>query len=429
MLANWPLYVFVATLAAAQPAAVIPAGRGSIAGQVLDFDTRQPVATVMLTLHSVKSRATLQTTSDADGRYIFEGVGPGDYRVSAAHDGYASEDWGVPDGVTLPSELLAQGWASFRLSDGQARTGLDFALQRAGSLAGRILKSDGEPAANALVRAARILDDHSVSPSLSTAVQSNPRGEYLLKDIRPGRYQVSAIWLDPDRARARAGAVTPSTYYPGTTLPDEAASVRVEAGRAASDINIRLAGYDLFRIAGHILRGHSEGGMEANLLSGAHTIRTVTVAADGSFELPHVKLGRHWLWARAATPDGYEAVITTIELATDLTGLVLPMLPTAAVSGRVVTGDGAVFTHAGFQVIAHLVDADGTKVDVLPRDRIDIDSDGRFTLTGLFGHRAFGLSGNEWDVERVFIGRTAVETLALESGERLDDVIVVVKKR
>jgi hypothetical protein len=196
-----------------------------------------------------------------------------------------------------------------------------------------------------------------------------------------------------------------------------------------TNVDISLVSHNLFRIAGHVLRGSSEKRIEAHLLSGASTIRTVTVRADGAFELTHVPPGRHWLWARALTDHGAEAAWMTLELASDTTGLVIAMLPTAEVRGRVVTSDGTQFPGGGYQVIAHLVDTDGTKIDALPRDRADIGGDGSFRLGGLFGNRSIALSGNEWDVARVLTGRTVAGTLTFNGGERLDDVLVVVKKR
>jgi hypothetical protein len=410
-----------------QQASSIPTGRGSIAGRVVESGSDRPLPSVMMTLESVADRGVLNTMTDEGGRYRFEGVGAGGYRVRAALQGYATETWGERDARMTPGGgRIPLGLLTFVMTDGQVRSGVDFVLERGGTVAGRVTGANGQPVKGAMVMSLR-LDGDDVPFNGSAQGRTNDGGEYRIDDLRPGLYHVSAIWLDPDRMAARTAETRP-TFFPGTQKLEEAISLRVTAGAEMDNVDIRLPPSDRFRIGGHILRTMTEGTIEANLLSGAHSIRTVTIAADGAFDIQHVAAGRHWLWARATTHDGTEAAWMAIDLASDMTGLVLPMMPTAEIRGRVVTADGTVFADAGYQVIAHLVDNDGTKIDVLPRDRVDL-LDGRFELRSLFGHRVLGLSGNEWDVERVLIGKTAVETLALHGSERLDDITVVVTRR
>ena len=415
---------------ATQPKApAVPAGRGTITGKVVESGSNRPLADVMMTLHAVSNRAELRTLTDADGRFVFEGVGTGSYRVMATLEGYGTETWSALE--TFPPAngvRLTTGQLTVNVTDGQVRSDVNFALERAGLLAGRVTSSDGQPARGVLVVALSVNEDLRIMPSTGQA-HTNERGEYVIGNLRPAIYRVSATFIDPDRPRALSGTGPRPTYFPGTHSLEEATALRVTGSAETRNVDIRLLSSDAFRIAGHVLRASGDGRIEANLLSGEHSIRTVQIAEDGAFDIPLVGSGRHVFWARARTPDGAEAAFTTIELASDATGLVMPMIPTAEIRGRVVTTDGRAFGDLGYQVIAHLSDSDGRKVDVLPRDRTDIRSDGSFELRDLFGHRVFGLSGNEWDVDRVVIGKTVVETFTLNGGERLDGILVVVKPR
>jgi hypothetical protein len=208
-------------------------------------------------------------------------------------------------------------------------------------------------------------------------------------------------------------------------------SLTLPAGGSLRGINIRLLPSDLVRFSGHILRAASEGRIEANVMLPGLWIQTVAIGADdGAFEVTHLKPGPLTFWARAATADGFEAAWTEVDLSTDMTGLVLPMAPTAEIRGRVVMNDGAPLPE-GLQVAANLVDRDGAQIDTLPRDRADVQGDGTFHLRGVFGQRTLTVVGltHEHLLDRVLHGSSVVKMLSLSSGQSANDVTLVVRKR
>ncbi|MBM3985269.1 MAG: carboxypeptidase regulatory-like domain-containing protein, partial [Planctomycetes bacterium] len=71
----------------------------------------------------------LTTRTHVDGSFELRGAAPGDWKLSATHPECV-------DGATVPLTLAA----------GEQRTGLDLALQPAGSLAGLVTEHDGTPA-------------------------------------------------------------------------------------------------------------------------------------------------------------------------------------------------------------------------------------------------------------------------------------------
>lgn len=94
-------------------------------------------------------------------------------------------------------------------------------------------------------------------------------------------------------------------------------------------------------------------------------LRTVNIAEDdGRVRGDHLKPGPLTFWARASTTDGFEAVSIETDLTVNMTGLILPMEPTAQVRGRVVMNDGTPLP-VGLQVAAHLVDRNATQIDPL----------------------------------------------------------------
>ena len=69
-------------------------GTGRLVGFVMDTD-KNPVEGVKLTLEYLKYSNRLTTTSDEKGKWIFQGIGPGDVRVTAEKDGFAKGGIGL----------------------------------------------------------------------------------------------------------------------------------------------------------------------------------------------------------------------------------------------------------------------------------------------------------------------------------------------
>ena len=94
MLALGSLFLAL-TLAQAPPAAD---QNGRIAGRVTSEGANTPLAGVRLTLipmsrPTAPMRMPPQVLTDADGRYAFDRVAPGPYRVSTEKSGYARCRW------------------------------------------------------------------------------------------------------------------------------------------------------------------------------------------------------------------------------------------------------------------------------------------------------------------------------------------------
>jgi hypothetical protein len=411
--------------AAEQPRPVVPPGTASVSGRVVEASTRRPLANAIITLADLSGAGELTTITNAEGQYVIEGVAAGFYRVSASLDGYARFEAPRKSFIPLPGSVMVG------VAGGDVRRGVDLALAPGGTITGRVTDAEQKPVKEGIMLAMLIDDSGGISFNGSSNVRTNERGEYTIRNLPAGRYRLSVRWIDPEMVRAKAGFDVEPTYFPGTRQAHEAMSLTLAPGGALRGIDIRLAPSELVRFSGYVLRGASEGPIEAHVALPSFTIRTATIAADdGAFEVTHLKPGPLTFWARAATADGFEAAWTELDLGADMTGLILPMMPTAEIRGRVVMNDGAPLPE-GLQVAAHLVDPDGARLDILSRDKADIAGDGTFHLHGVFGHRTLTVIGltHEHMLDRVEHGKSVIKMLSLSSGQSVDDVTLVVRKR
>ena len=108
-------------------------------GEIESNRQRAPVRRAKVTLKNEATGQTWTTASDADGRYQFEGVTAGAYRVAAAKPGF------VAAATSRPVEVPPAGSITVTID-----------LQRAGALEGRFNDNRGDPIARLTVTADRM---------------------------------------------------------------------------------------------------------------------------------------------------------------------------------------------------------------------------------------------------------------------------------
>jgi hypothetical protein len=141
-----PLTFVVLAFTLAQQAAVPQ--QAAVSGTVLEAGSNTPVAGAQVTLMSFalgpqlgRPRETLVATTDQNGRYRFDALEPGRYRVSVQKAGFAT--------------MLGLGLPEATLKAGERKTDLNVTIQRGAAIVGRVLDENGEPIANANVMAWR----------------------------------------------------------------------------------------------------------------------------------------------------------------------------------------------------------------------------------------------------------------------------------
>ncbi len=170
---------------------------------------------IELQLQSVMGAVNTQAVTDDSGRFTFNGVDPGQYRVSADRDGYIRQEFGQRS-FSGPGTIIT-------LNPGQRLTNIDFQMVSAGSISGRVFNEDGEPLAGVQVQAQTYTYQQG-RRVLSPTGQSSPTndlGEYRIYWLSPGEYYISAT-----ARRGIIAAVNP-------VVTQQAAGQRAGGGRGA----------------------------------------------------------------------------------------------------------------------------------------------------------------------------------------------------
>ena len=161
---------------------------GRIAGRVMVEGTNTAVAGARIILLPTARRMgpigpPLQAVTDQNGRFVFERVAPGAYRIDAQKTGL------------VPLNLLGQNRTTDVVAGRSVE--LDLQLQKGGVIAGRLLDPSGEPLPDARIMALRRVTLPGALPRLIGAAgpgtQTNDLGEFRVSGLAPGEYYVAAM--------------------------------------------------------------------------------------------------------------------------------------------------------------------------------------------------------------------------------------------
>lgn len=289
---------------------VMPAGGDArIAGQVVDAESHAPIAgaRVMLMLLMEASRGTFgteprQAVSDASGQFAFDGVAAGKYRVDVQKPGFApSPDWFDPLFDPRPFDVAA----------GQTVAGLQFALKKAGVVAGRILDAGGDPLVQIRVQA---LKRAAPSGPMGFGItmgqaETNDLGEFRIAGLAEGEYVLIAMPGPPPPFGhgAAAATVLAPTYYPGTTDRQAAQPVTLAPGQTVSGLQFPMVSTPAFQVSGTVVDevGSPIGNVMVLLLSDLQ--RDVSFAPimgqagpDGTFTIAGIAPGSYRIMSMPA---------------------------------------------------------------------------------------------------------------------------------
>ncbi len=282
-----------------------------ISGVVTNAITGEPVRKVQVRLSKESARGgpgqSAAATTDAAGRFVFDGIESATYRLSAQKPGFLTMQYGARRGSSRGTPI--------KLDAAQELT-LDFKLPPQGVIAGRLVDEDGDPVMGASVTATRITASaRTQDDGRSTA--TNDLGEFRLANLPAGRYLVLAhaqgrrfgerLALarrneEPEREYA-------PTYYPGSLEAAGAAPVEVAPGKESGGIQFALVKTAVYRVRGKVT---SASPLPQNLSIFLAPRKAVAgrrggpgsggrVGADGSFEILSVRPGSYYL---VATPMG-----------------------------------------------------------------------------------------------------------------------------
>jgi hypothetical protein len=290
-----------------------------ISGRVVEDGTNVPVSGARVTVYAVDQRSVAsfspgpppQAITDQDGRFIFDGLPPGRYRINVQKGGFASP---------LPPDPSAFG--TFDVAAGQILDGVDVSLLKGAVITGQILDpSSGEPVVGTMVMAMRRLGAvggpagfvPSGTPRLIPAgqsVQTNDLGEFRIFGLPPGEYFVAASRPPNSGFVPIGGIAAVFSFYPGTPDASAAQPVTVASGQVATGFVMRLVTPQTYQVSGTVVdeNGTPVAGAMVMLrndprTSGFMAMPVVTGRSDanGSFVISGVAPGSYQTMANVPT--------------------------------------------------------------------------------------------------------------------------------
>jgi hypothetical protein len=154
-----------------------PAATGRLAGHVTAEGTNAPIAAARVMVLPMMRLATPptgpfavppQAMTDQDGRFAFNSLAPGEYRIEVQKTGFASS----ADSTTRPR--------TYTVAAGQALDDISIVLQKGAVITGKVLDQKGEPVTDAHVMALRRITPpgrNDRSPSTDPCTNAGPAAD------------------------------------------------------------------------------------------------------------------------------------------------------------------------------------------------------------------------------------------------------------
>ena len=311
--------------------------RPAIEGVVVRAGTNEPLPNAQVTLIKAVSSATAaqtasaapasntaQTVSDRNGRFAFSNVEPGSYRIAAARNGYARQEYG--------QRVFGGQGRVLTVAAGQGVEAITIGLTAAGTVTGVVRDPSGDAITGLQVQLVRHVYGASGQRTFVTAGtdRTDDRGEYRVFWVTPGRYYLVVHPSASARAVATLGtpgtsneiAETrfPPTYFPGTIDLSQASLIDVGPGTELTGIDVTVSRQDLFRIKGRVVdpaTGQPPRTASVTIVPRGSAATPVALfgsaspynPADGTFELRDVAPGAYWVRA-TVTAASADSVLT-----------------------------------------------------------------------------------------------------------------------
>jgi protocatechuate 3,4-dioxygenase beta subunit len=290
-------------------------------------------------------------TTDSEGRYVFTDLPAGRFTLTAAKGGYLTLQYGQarPFEPGRPVTLNAA----------QALSQIDLTLPPASAISGRVTDRYGDPAVGARV----LVERYQYTPegqrrltraSGTAATATDDRGAFRVFGLMPGEYVVSATLRQLPSLAAATGGPAPvdtasyvQTYHPGTPNLANAQPVILRLGEEAT-VHFGLASGRMSVISGTVTdsTGLPAAGAEMMLVTmadnGTGSGRgSGSVAANGSFRIPSVAPGQHYLQVRLPPRPGGPATVETANApiavaGSHVEGIQISTAPATTIAGTVV---------------------------------------------------------------------------------------------
>ncbi|MEZ4702247.1 MAG: carboxypeptidase regulatory-like domain-containing protein [Rhodothermales bacterium] len=202
-------------------------GSGAIEGTVFAADGATPLARAEVVVYPRDQpyRGTTVTT-DADGTYRIDNLYAGNYIVEAWAAGYFHQFYDGVERMDLATAVPVGSDATV--------SGIDFRLERSGSISGTVSSPDGSPIPNASIY---VQTDFTMPPDSMYIdpiywAGTDEEGRFTVTGLSAGQYLV--------QAQAYGQWFTVYAWYDGVTRIEDATPVAVENGRDTPGIDFEL---------------------------------------------------------------------------------------------------------------------------------------------------------------------------------------------
>jgi Carboxypeptidase regulatory-like domain len=349
-------------------------GKCAISGTVTDAESGQQLRGAKVDIEG-PGVGLMGGVTDDGGRFEINNIPPGHYEMWASRPGYISMQYGQRafDNPSRPLTLAA----------GQDITDISFHLFREAVITGHVYDENGVPIQGAGVQAQRYgyMNGERKLQTVGNA-QTDDRGEFRLYDLTPGRYYISAF--PGNQAPAKNTSYSP-TYYPGVADPSTASPITVRPGDEFPGVDFSIQTVTAFHVTGRVTgipSGPPVAHIYVSLVSNQKGVQWFGAGggganvrdAQGDFDIPNVRPGSYNLSAGFNDQGKQYQAQQAIQISdSDVNGVVLALVPTATIHGRVDEGGS--------------VDLSNLNIDVVPpggllpiRDPNPVNSDGTFVI-------------------------------------------------
>jgi hypothetical protein len=217
-------------------------------------------------------------------------------------------------------------------------------------------------------------------------------------------------------------------YYPGVLDSADAQPIVIEVGTTV-EIELRLPRVTAAAITATVLGPDGFSLDRLRLMQPEKKINLPISSDNGVGRVINLRSGRYLIEARARHGEKSLAAFEFVELQDVDLDVALPLQPTGDINGRIVAGRGGLPPLDGVRVAAVWV-RDGTELDPMGLDEINVGPDGVFRMNALFGRRVFRVIGlpAEWHVTQITAGRSDV-TAGLDVATGVIELTIHVSRR
>lgn len=319
-----------------------------IQGVVLDDETGSPLARTLVTLQPLAGQDILPSTVRAreHGEFLFGNVRPGWYLVRTSRRGFLPAESG--------QRRAGRPGAPFGVESADESKFISMRMYRLSAISGTVLDENGVGLPDMTVHVFTVTPVRHVGQGTT-----DDHGRFRVDGLNPGTYVVhtGATVLEDETP------LVPTWFKSGTMLA-EAEPIRLRTGESFSDVTIRPAKGNVYRITGQLLQ-YSPGPIQLTLITDMG--RRVIATRPGGFMADNIPPGQVELVAESDDCGAYE----TLSVQKDMHVQVVcsPLRP-LAVSWTIKGMTGAATPRYPLMVRRMDIDGTGPERELKPNDAL-----------------------------------------------------------